>query len=119
MIQRTRTTDNIFVIDEEAYDIPNDIHFIAGHHGGYHRVHHTAVVHRTHGHSYRGHHKVTLHVHLHVHHGYGGRKYTKYHGFKITHHGFIYRRVGKASLPQNDNNTHESTLKTQDGNIII
>jgi hypothetical protein len=85
--------------------------FIAGHHGGYHPVHHIIVVHRTHGHSYRGHHKVTLHVHLHVHHGYGGRKYTKYHGFKITHHGFIYRRVGKASLPQNDNNTHESTYQ--------
>jgi hypothetical protein len=26
--------------------------------------------------------------------------------------------VGKASTTQNDNNTHESTLKVQDGNII-
>ena len=90
---------------EETYDIPNDIYFIAGHHGGYHRVHHTTVVHRTHGHSYRGHHRVASHVHL--------------HGFKIAHHGFIYRGVGKASLTQNDNSTDESTLKTQDGHIII
>ena len=85
------------ICHEEAYDIPNDIYFIAGHHGGYHRVHHTAVVHRTHGHSYRGHHKVASHVHL---------------------YGFTHRGVGKASTTQNDNNTHESTLKAQDGNII-
>ena len=54
-----------------------------------------------------------------MHHGYGGRKHTQYHGFTIAHHGFIYRGLGKASLTQNDNSTHESTLKTQDGNIII